>query len=67
MAVFVKMIIRISRPDREEVTGGHFFTLLLHLLNNEVLHNLYSSPNVFGVIKCRRVRQGGLEVCIVEI
>jgi len=38
---------RIFGPKREEVTGGW------KRLRNEELHNLYSSPNVTGVIKSR--------------
>jgi hypothetical protein len=37
------------------------------LLNNKELHNLYTSPNINGVIKSRRMRWAGHVVCIREI
>jgi hypothetical protein len=36
---------RIFGPKREEVAGG------LRRLNNEELHNLFTSPNIIRVIK----------------
>jgi hypothetical protein len=39
--------MRIFGPKREEITGR--WRKLLH----EVLHNLYSSSNIIGVIKSR--------------
>jgi hypothetical protein len=35
---------------REEVVGGW------RRLHNEEIHNLYASPDIIRVIKCRRVR-----------
>jgi hypothetical protein len=37
-------------PKRREVTVG------LRKLNNEELHNLYSSPNIIGLIKSKGMR-----------
>jgi hypothetical protein len=42
-----KMLRKIFGPKREEVTGGW------RKLNNEELHNLYSSPNKIRMIKSR--------------
>jgi len=47
--VFENGLRRIFGPKREEVAGGW------RKLYNEELHNLYSSPNIITVIKCRRV------------
>jgi hypothetical protein len=44
---------RICGPKREEVTGGW------RKLDNEKLHNLYSSPNIIRMIKSRRKRGAG--------
>jgi hypothetical protein len=41
---------RILGPNREEVTGDR------RKLQNEELHNLYSSPNILGIIKSRGMR-----------
>jgi hypothetical protein len=41
-------------PKRDDVTG-HW-----RKLHNEDLHNLYSSPNIIGMIKSRRMRWTGL-------
>jgi hypothetical protein len=35
-------------------------------LHNDELHNLYSSPNIFRVIKSRRMRWAGHEACMGE-
>jgi hypothetical protein len=43
----------IFEPKSEEVTGG------CRTLNNEALHNLYSSPSTFRMIKSRIVRWEG--------
>jgi hypothetical protein len=45
-----RVLRRIFGPKREEVAGG------LRTLQNEELHNLYSSPNIIRVIKSRRMR-----------
>jgi hypothetical protein len=44
------MLRRIFEPKRNEVIGGW------RKLNNEELHNLYSSSNVIRMIKSKRVR-----------
>ena len=45
-----KVLRRIYGPKRGEVTGKW------GKLHNEELNNLYSSPNIVGVIKSRRMR-----------
>jgi hypothetical protein len=40
-------VLRIFGPKRDEVTGGW------RKLHNEELRNLYSSPNIIGMIKSR--------------
>ena len=40
-------------PKRDEVTGEW------RKLHNEELYDLYSSPNIFRVIKSRRIRFAG--------
>jgi hypothetical protein len=47
------MLRRIFGPKREEVAGDW------RRLHNEELHNLYASPNIIRVIKCRRMRWVG--------
>jgi hypothetical protein len=44
------LLRRIFVPKRDEVTGD------LKKLNNEELHNLYSSTNIIRMIKIRRIR-----------
>jgi hypothetical protein len=44
---------RIFIPKRDEVTGDW------RKLQNEELHNLYSSPNIMRMIKSRRMRWAG--------
>jgi len=52
--VFENMVLRIMfGPRREEVTGEW------RRLHNEVLSDLYSSPNTVRVIKSRRMRWAG--------
>jgi hypothetical protein len=48
-----KTLRRIFGPKRDEVTGGW------RKLNNEVLKDLYSSPNIVRVIKSRRMILAG--------
>jgi hypothetical protein len=44
---------RIFGPKRDEVRGDR------RKLHNEEFHNLYSSPNIFRIIKSRRIRWAG--------
>jgi hypothetical protein len=48
-----RVLRRIFRPKRDEVTGGW------RKLHNEGLHNLYTSPNISRMIKSRRMRWVG--------
>jgi hypothetical protein len=48
-----RVVRRILRPKRDEVTGEW------KKLHNEELHNLYSSPNIFRQIESRRMRWAG--------
>jgi hypothetical protein len=48
-----RVLRRIFRPKRDEVTGEW------RKLHSEELHNLYSSPNIIGQIKSRRMRWAG--------
>ena len=45
-----RVLMRIFGPKRDEVTGEW------RKLHNEELNDLYSSPNIFRVIKSRRMR-----------
>jgi hypothetical protein len=45
-----RVLRRIFGPKRDEVIGGW------RKLNNEELHNLYSSQSVIRIIKSRRMR-----------
>jgi hypothetical protein len=47
------VLTRIFGPRRDEVTGDW------SKLHNEVLNDLYSSPNIVRMIKSRRVRRTG--------
>jgi hypothetical protein len=48
-----KVLRRIFRPKRAEVTGGW------RKLHNEELHGLYSSLGTIRVIKAKRMRRAG--------
>jgi hypothetical protein len=48
-----RVLKKIFGLEREEVTEGW------KSMHNEELHNLYSSPNVTGMIKSRRMRWTG--------
>jgi hypothetical protein len=45
-----RVLRRIFRPKRDEVTGGW------RKLHNEELHDLYSSPSIIRIIKWMRMR-----------
>jgi hypothetical protein len=52
--VFENRVLKIIfGHKREEVKGG------CRKLNNEELHNLYTSPNIIRVINSRRMRWAG--------
>jgi hypothetical protein len=44
---------RIFGSKRDEVTGGW------RKLQNEEIHNLYSSPSIIRIFKSRRMRRAG--------
>jgi len=48
-------------PKREKVTEGW------RRLQKEDLHNLYTSPNIIGVMNLRRMRLTRRVACMVEI
>jgi hypothetical protein len=48
-----RVLRRLFGPKRDEVTGGW------RKLHNEDLNDLYTSPNIIGVIKSRRMRLVG--------
>jgi hypothetical protein len=48
-----RLLRRISRPKRDEVTGAR------RKLHNEEFHDLYSSPTIVRVIKSRIMRWAG--------
>jgi hypothetical protein len=48
-----RVLRRIFGPKRDEVTGDW------RKLHNEEHHNLYSSPNIIGIMKSGRMRLAG--------
>jgi hypothetical protein len=48
-----RVLRRILGPKRDEVTGDW------RKLQNEELHNLYSSPNIIRIMKSRMMRWAG--------
>jgi hypothetical protein len=59
LKVFEKRVLRIFEPKR----GGDGSWRKLH---NDELHSLYSSPNIIGVIKSRRMWWAGHVACMGE-
>jgi hypothetical protein len=55
-----RVLRRIFGPKRDKVIGGR------RKLHNEELHNLYSSPNIIGTIKLRRMRWAEHVACMCE-
>jgi hypothetical protein len=54
MRVFENRVLRrIFRPKRDEITGG------CRKLCIEELHNLYSSPDIIRIVKSRCVKWAG--------
>jgi len=51
---------------REEKKLRVFENMVLRRLHNEELNDLYSSPNIVGVIKSRRMRWAGHVACMGE-
>jgi hypothetical protein len=56
-----RVLRRIFGPKRNEVTEDW------RKLHNEKLHNLYSSPNIIGMMKLKRMRWAGHVVRMVRI
>jgi hypothetical protein len=56
--VYENSVLRgIFGPKRDEVIGGW----------RKLLHNMYSSPSIIGMIKTRRMRRAGHIVVILCI
>ena len=53
LRVFENRVLRLFGPKRDEVTREW------RKIHNVELHDLYSSPNIVGVIKWRRMRLAG--------
>jgi hypothetical protein len=51
--IIPRVLRRIFGQKRDEMTGDW------RKLHNEELHNLYSSPNIIGMITSRRMRWSG--------
>jgi hypothetical protein len=64
LALREERVLRVLRiifgPKRDELTGDW------RTLYNEKLNDLYCSPNIFQVIKLRRMRWAGHVVCMGE-
>ena len=58
--MFEKRALKISGSKKDEVTSEW------RKLHNDELHDLYSSPNIVGVIKLRRMRLAGHVASIGE-
>jgi hypothetical protein len=56
--MFKIRVLRVLRPNTEEVAGGW------RRLHNEELLNLYSSPNVIRVILSKKIRWEEHEACM---
>jgi hypothetical protein len=55
-----RVLRRIFGPKGNEMTGGW------RELHNKQLHNLYSWPSIFRMIKSRKMRWEGRVACMVE-
>jgi hypothetical protein len=55
-----RVLRRIFGPKRDEVTGE------CRKLHSEELHNLYSSPDIIGQVKSKRMRWTGHVACMGE-
>jgi hypothetical protein len=53
-----RVLRRIVGPKRDEVTGEW------RKLQNEELHNLFSSPHISRQVKSRRIRWAGHVACM---
>jgi hypothetical protein len=52
--MFISESVSIFGTKRDDVIGGW------RKLNNEKLHNLYSSPSITRIIKSRRMKWAGM-------
>jgi hypothetical protein len=55
-----RVLRRVFGPKRDEVTGEW------RKLHNEEMNDLYSLPNIFHVVKLRRMRWAGHVACMGE-
>jgi len=60
LRVFENRVLRMFGPKRDKVTG------VWRKLHNEELNDLYSSPNIFQVIKFRKMRWARHIACTGE-